>query len=263
MSAEGTDAASPVRFSVDKGVARITLNRPDRLNAFDRPMASAWADATRQATTRDDVRAIILDAAGPAFCAGGDVVAMATTMTTGSQLEELAALINRGILALTEAPVPVVAAAHGATAGGGLGILLASDYAVVGETSRIGSRYAQVGLTPDLSVSAQLAAAVGQRRALQLLLSDQMLSAEDALEWGLVAEIVAPDQVGVRAAQVARECAEGASGAYGHAKRLVRSREQRSFAGQLAEEARSIGAAFETADARERVATFAARSSRR
>ncbi|MFB7890700.1 enoyl-CoA hydratase/isomerase family protein [Microbacterium sp. NPDC056044] len=263
MTADLGAASSPVRLSVEAGVARLTLNRPDRLNAFDEQMAHAWVAATTEAVSRDDVRAILLDAAGSAFCAGGDVRAMAASMTQGSQLEDLAALINLGILALTESAIPVVAAAHGATAGGGLGILLASDYSVVGDSSRIGSRYAQVGLTPDLSVSAHLAAAVGQRRALQLLLSDRMLRADDALDWGLIAEIVPDTEVAARAEEIAREWADGASGAYGQAKRLVRTREDRSFAEQLAEEARSIGAAFDTDDARERVAAFAARSAAR
>jgi 2-(1,2-epoxy-1,2-dihydrophenyl)acetyl-CoA isomerase len=263
VTADLAVGTSPVRLSFDAGVARLTLNRPHRLNAFDEQMAYAWVAATTEAVSRDDVRAILVDAAGPAFCAGGDVVAMAATMTRGSQLEQLAALINVGILALIDSAIPVVAAAHGATAGGGLGILLSSDYAVVGKSSRIGSRYAQVGLTPDLSVSAHLAAAVGQRRALQLLLSDRMLPADEALEWGMIAEIVPDDAVATRAHEIARGWADGASGAYGHAKRLVRTREDRTFAAQLAEEARSIGAAFDTPDARERVAAFAARSASR
>ena len=86
--------------------------------------------------------------------------------------------------------MPVAVAAQGTTAGGGLGILLTGDYAVIGENSRIGSLYANIGLTPDLSVSAQLAKAVGERRALQLVLRDRMLSAQEALDWGLVAEVV-------------------------------------------------------------------------
>ena len=131
-----------------------------------------------------------IDAAGPAFCAGGDVIDMATTMGSADDITALAEVINTGIRSLTESAVPVVAAAHGTTAGGGLGILLSSDYAVVGSRSRLGSLYANIGLTPDLSVSAQLARAVGQRRALQLVLQDRLLSAAEAVEWGLVAEAV-------------------------------------------------------------------------
>ncbi len=250
----------PILLSVDDGLARITLNRPERLNAFNADMAHAWARVTVEATSRDDVGAIVLDAAGRSFCAGGDVVDMAHSMGSGSEIHAFADVINTGIRALTESSVPVVAAAHGTTAGGGLGILMCSDYAVVGEDSRIGSLYANIGLTPDLSVSAQLARAVGERRALQLVLQDRLLSAQEALDWGLVAEVVAPDAVKTRADDVARFWLANAYGAYGQAKRLVRSQPSRSFAGQLAEEARTIGASFDTLDAQARIAAFAAAS---
>ncbi|MGL3149404.1 enoyl-CoA hydratase/isomerase family protein [Microbacterium sp. A82] len=259
-----------ILFSVDDGLARLTLNRPTRLNAFNADLAQAWRDATIEATTRDDVRAILLDASGPAFCAGGDVLDMATTMGEGSQIADLAGVINIGIRALTESAIPVVAAAHGTTAGGGLGILLCSDYAVIGGRSKVGSLYANIGLTPDLSVSAQLAAAIGQRRALQLVLQDRLLTAEEALEWGIAAEIVAgadaaeeADRVRSRAEEIARFWLAGAASAYGQAKRLVRSRPERTFVDQLAEEARSIGAAFDTADAKARVAAFAEASAKK
>ena len=252
--------SDPVLLSVDDGLARITLNRPERLNAYDHDMAHASERVTVEATSRDDVRAILLTAAGRAFCAGGDVVAMGTSMGSGAEIDELAQHINVGIRALTESAIPVVAAAHGTTAGGGLGILLTSDYAVVGEDSSIGSLYAKIGLTPDLSVTAQLARAVGERRALQLVLQNRMLSAKEAQEWGIVAEVVPAADVLTRAEEIAREWLDGASRAYGEAKRLIRSQPARTFAEQLAEEARTIGAAFDGDEAKARVQAFAAAS---
>ncbi|APH44208.1 enoyl-CoA hydratase [Microbacterium sp. 1.5R] len=259
-----------ILFTVDEGLARLTLNRPSRLNAFNSDLAHAWREATAEATSRTDVKAILIDAAGPAFCAGGDVIEMATTMGSGDEITALAEVINSGIRSLTESAVPVVAAAHGTTAGGGLGILLSSDYAVVGSRSRLGSLYANIGLTPDLSVSAQLARAVGQRRALQLVLQDRLLTAAEAVEWGLVAEAVdgadsadEADRVRARAEEIARFWLAGAAEAYGHAKRLVRSQPERTFAEQLSEEARSIGASLATPDAQARIAAFAAASARK
>jgi 2-(1,2-epoxy-1,2-dihydrophenyl)acetyl-CoA isomerase len=260
-----------ILFTVEEGMARLTLNRPSRLNAFNAELAHAWKDATAEATSRADVKAILIDASGPAFCAGGDVIDMATTMgASGAGITALAEVINAGIRSLTESSVPVVAAAHGTTAGGGLGILLCSDYAVVGGRSRLGSLYANIGLTPDLSVSAQLARAIGQRRALQLVLQDRLLTASEALDWGLVAEAVEgedaaseADLVRARAEEIARFWLAGAAHAYGQAKRLVRSQPERSFVEQLSEEARSIGAAMETPDAQARVAAFAAASAKR
>ncbi|MCC2031723.1 enoyl-CoA hydratase/isomerase family protein [Microbacterium allomyrinae] len=260
----------PILFSVDDGLARITLNRPESLNAFDAALAHEWARVTVEATSHDDVGAIVLDAAGRAFCAGGDVREMAQKMGSGADIRELAGVINVGIRALTESVIPVVAAAHGTTAGGGLGILMTSDYAVVGANSRIGSLYANIGLTPDLSVSAQLAHAIGQRRALQLVLQDRMLAADEALAWGLVAEVVPGDDpasiaqgVKARADEIARFWLANAYGAYGQAKRLIRSQPDRTFVEQLAEEARSIGAAFDTPESQARVAAFAAASKSR
>ncbi len=265
--------SDPILLDVHDGLARLRLNRPERLNAFNQDLAEAFAETAVEVTSRDDVGAVLIDAAGPAFCAGGDVMDMAGQMRTGSELEALAGVINSGLSALVTSAVPVVAAAHGTTAGGGLGVLLSSDYAVVGADSRIGSLYANIGLTPDLTVTAQLARAVGERRALQLVLQDRLLSAEEALAWGLVAEIVPAAEnsdaaglanaVRARAEEVARFWLAGAHEAYGQAKRLVRSASGTTFADQLDDEARTIGAMFDTDDARARVAAFARAAARK
>ena len=246
----------PILCEVADGIARITLNRPDRLNAFDVEAAGEWTRIATEVVARDDVRVVLLAGSGRAFCAGGDVRSMTEQGFDGGSLTELAGLINRGQLALLESSIPVVAAAHGSTAGGGLGILLTSDYAVVGRSSKIGCIYARVGLTPDLTVSALLARAVGERRALQLVVSDRMLSAQEALDWGLVAEVVDDDEVPARAEAVARAIADHAPGARGEAKRLVRSGGERSLAESLEDEARTIGRAIGTPDAQTLIAAF-------
>ncbi len=255
--------AAVLLFEVRDGIAHLTLNRPGRLNAFDADLAEAWALATTEAVGREDVRAILISGSGRAFCAGGDVQAMSEMPGGGAALSVLAERINVGIRALLDSSIPVVTAAHGTTAGGGLGILLAGDYAVVGEGSRIGSLYANIGLTPDLSVSALLGRAVGERRALQLTLQDRLLTAQEAREWGLVAEVVPDGDVQARAERVARFWADGAAAAYGSAKRLVRAQPTRGIDEQLADEAQSIGAALDTPDAQARVRAFVERSARR
>lgn len=249
---------SSVLFNVDGPIGIITLSRPEALNSLDADMATAWARAAKEAVSNDAVKAIIVRGEGPAFCAGGDVKAMYAMADRGEAITALAREINSGLRALVESPKPVVAAAHGTTAGGGLGVLLSTDYAIVGESSQIGSLYAGVGLTPDLSVTAHLTRAVGERRALQLTLSHRLLSAEEALEWGLVAEVVPDDDVGARAEEVAREWVKVAH-AYGEAKRLVRSAPYRTLPEQLEDEARAIGRASMTPDAEARMGAFAAR----
>jgi 2-(1,2-epoxy-1,2-dihydrophenyl)acetyl-CoA isomerase len=250
-----------IHVSVADGLARVTLNRPASLNAMDFDMAERWRDAARTATA-PGVRAVILDAAGPAFCAGGDVVAMATTGATGADLTATAHVISEGIRTLVEAPVPVVAAVQGPVAGGGLGLMLSADYIVAADRARFVSKYADIGLTPDLGVTTLLPVAIGQRRALQLLLQDRSLSAAEALEWGLVAEVVPADELAARAEEVARHWLRGAAAAYGQAVRLVRTGAGRPFAENLRDEAETIGAAFDTPDTRARVAAFAAASSK-
>ncbi|MFT2817028.1 enoyl-CoA hydratase/isomerase family protein [Leifsonia sp. A12D58] len=247
-----------VLLKIYDGIARITLNRPDRLNAFDAEMAEDWAQVTRVAVNSSEVNAILVNAAGRAFCAGGDVRSMAELEDRGAAMSRLAQLINEGILHLVESSKPVVAAAQGATAGGGLGILLASDYAVIEASSKVGSLYAGVGLTPDLSVSAQLARAVGERRALQLVLQERMLNADESVEWGIAAEKVEDGEALGRAEAIAAQWVENAH-AYGEAKRLIRSQPTRSFRDQLAEEARTIGAASITPQGDKRIRAFASR----
>lgn len=239
---------SQILYNVDDHIATITLNRPEALNAFNAEMSTAWAEAATRAAADDDVHAVIIRGAGRAFCAGGDVKAIHEMADRHEALTEMARLINTGLIALTEATKPVVAAAHGTTAGGGLGLLLSSDYAIVGEGSKIGSIYSRVGLTPDLSVSANLARTVGERRALALVLSHRMLSAPEALEWGLVAEVVADDDVAARAQEVAEHWLTSAH-AYGQAKRLIRAGAYQNYREQLDDEARTIGEASTTPDA--------------
>lgn len=239
-------------------LARLTFHRPASLNAMDFEMGTRWRDLAHELTRDDTVGAIVLDAAGPAFCAGGDVVQMATSGGSGGAITEMAGVIHDGIRTFVESSIPMVAAVQGAVAGGGLGLMLTADYIVASPRAVFVSKYANIGLTPDLGVSTLLPAAVGQRRALQLLLTDTTIDAPTAHEWGLVAEVV--DQPGERADEIARAWLDGATGAFGQAKRLVRTGAARPFADNLDDEARTIGAAFDTPDAATRIAAFAAAS---
>ncbi|TQJ30177.1 enoyl-CoA hydratase/isomerase family protein [Microbacterium sp. SLBN-146] len=250
-----------ILVDIDAGLARVTFNRPAFLNAMDFDMGARWRDVAHEVTNDPSVGAILLDAAGPAFCAGGDVVAMATSGAAGPQVTEAAHVIHDGIRTLVESDTPIVAAVQGAVAGGGLGLMLTADYVVASGSAKFVSKYANIGLTPDLGVSTLLPAAVGQRRALQLLLQDLTIDAETALDWGLVTEVAADP--GVRALEIARSWLDGATAAFGQAKRLVRTGAHRSFAENLDDEAATIGAAFDTEASRARIAAFAASARKR
>lgn len=242
----------------DGGLARITFNRPAFLNAMDFEMGRRWRDLAHELTADATVGAIVLDAAGPAFCAGGDVVAMATSGEGGEAITGMAHVIHDGIRTFARSDKPIVAVVQGAVAGGGLGLMLTADYIVAAPKAKFVSKYANIGLTPDLGVSTLLTAAVGQTRALRLLLQDETIDAATALDWGLVTEVA--DDPAARADEIARFWLDGATGAFGQAKRLIRTGAERTLAENLDDEAASIGAAFDTPDARVRVAAFAAAS---
>ena len=251
-----------ILVSRDGGLARVTFNRPAYLNAMDFEMGRRWRDVAHDLASDDSVGAVILDAAGPAFCAGGDVLAMATSNATGADVTAAAHVIHDGIRTFALSDKPIVAAVQGAVAGGGLGLMLTADYIVASESARFVSKYANIGLTPDLGVSTLLPAAIGERRALQLLLQDRTIDAATALDWGLVSEVVPPADVAGRAAEVAAFWLANATAAFGHAKRLVRIGADRTFAENLDDEAATIGARFETDESRARVAAFAAASTK-
>ncbi|WP_084101978.1 enoyl-CoA hydratase/isomerase family protein [Demequina sp. NBRC 110051] len=246
-----------IHFAVEEGIAKITLDRPGRLNAIDFEMGRAYRDACVQATS-GEACAIVISAKGSAFCAGGDVVAMAGEGVTGTEVTAAAHTIHEGIAALVESPVPSVAAVQGAVAGGGLGIMLAADYIVAGPDVRLAGRYADVGLTPDLGVSTLLSRAVGERRARAMLLAGVEVDAATALTWGALEEIA--DDPHARALELAQRWANGPSHAWGEAKRLIRLGATRPWHDSLDDEATTIGAAYDGVEAPPRIEAFVARA---
>ncbi|MCT9002509.1 enoyl-CoA hydratase/isomerase family protein [Microbacterium memoriense] len=247
-------------YTREGALARLTFNRPASLNAMGFEMGGRWRDLAHEITSDETVGAVILDAAGPAFCAGGDVVEMATSGAVGADVTAAAHRIHDGIRTFVESDKPLVAVVHGAVAGGGLGLMLTADYIVAAPRAKFVSRYANIGLTPDLGVSTLLPAAIGQTRALRLLLQDETIDAATALDWGLIAEVA--DDPAARGAEIAAFWITHATAAFGQAKRLIRAGARRSFADNLGDEARSIGAAFDTPESRARVAGFAAASAK-
>ncbi|WKU03557.1 enoyl-CoA hydratase/isomerase family protein [Micromonospora sp. HUAS LYJ1] len=212
-----------VRYAVAGGLARITLNRPDVSNAVDLPTAYALEAAVTSAGTDDDVRAVLLTGAGQRFCAGGDLAAMAAAEEPAAYVRELALVLDRALRHLSTLPRPVVAAVHGAVAGAGLGVVLSADLVVAARSTKFVFAYPRVGLTPDCGVSVLLPRAIGQQRALQLALTPRPLGAEQARDWGLIAEVADDEAATPRAAAIAEKLAAGPTIAYGETKRLLRA----------------------------------------
>ena len=237
---------------IKEDIARIVLNRPERLNAFDEKLANLWKETNQRIASDSSVKAVVLSGNGPSFCAGGDVKGM-SQLPDGREVTRLARIIHEGTIALITSDKPVVAAVHGANAGGGLGIMLAADYVIADPKSRFAGKYSAIGLTPDLGVSTLVARVVGQTRAFKLLLKEDFIDVATALDWGLISEI--SDNPLEEAQKLATEWSKNAF-AFGQAKRLVRAGFYRSQADSFSDEAETIGKSFDTDAAKMRIGAF-------
>jgi 2-(1,2-epoxy-1,2-dihydrophenyl)acetyl-CoA isomerase len=244
-----TAANISVTCAVSDGVAHVQLNRPGSSNAVDLGMAVRLRDVVDDLRSDDAVRAVLLTGAGARFCAGGDVASMLATDDRGAYVEELARTLDVALQRLAQLEKPVVAGVHGAVAGAGLAVMLSCDLIVAGAGTRFVAAYSGVGLTPDCGLSWLLPRAIGHQRALEMLLTNRVVAAEQAQDWGLVTETAADEVVTERALAVAAAMAAGPALALGQARRLVRGSWEAGRAETGADEARTIGRAVATDEA--------------
>lgn len=246
-----------VTYTVTDGVAHIELNRPEAANTIDMPLATGLAEAATSAAEDDSVRAVLLTGAGARFCGGGDVATFADAEEPSSYVRELAVTADAAVQTLETMAKPVVAAVQGAVAGGGLGIMLAADVIIAAEGTKFVFAYPNIGLSPDCGTSASLPRVLGQQRALAFALLGAPMTAEQALEQGLVTQIVADP--GARAREIAGTWVAGAAEAFGTARQLLRASGDiiREEVGQ--DEADMIGRLSMSPQARELFAQFLGR----
>ena len=213
-----------------------------------------------------DVGAVLLEGEGPHFCVGADVGALAAAGSeaadAGPAVRALAGELHEFVRALVEVPVPVVAAVRGWAAGAGMSLVVAADIAVAGVSTRLRPAYPAIGLSPDGGLTWTLPRAVGAARARHILLTDRVLDAAEALEWGLVATVVPDDEVSAHALELAQRLADGPTRALGRTKRLLRA-EDRGLSAQLDAEADAIAESAAGADGQEGIAAFRDRRSPR
>lgn len=227
---------STVRFDVADRVATITLDRPDAANAITPELAADFRAAVHRLSEGELPGVVVLAAEGRIFCGGGDVPGMARSQDRGRYLADLAGTMHEALIALRALPVPIVASVQGPTAGAGLGLVLAADVVLAAETARFVSAYSSIGLSPDCGVTALLPAAIGSRRAADLVLRNRKLDAATALEWGLVSEVCALADLTERTREIAAELAAVPGTAAGESARLLRV----PYHSRLDEEARTI-----------------------
>ena len=251
MSVAGTTA--PVALDVADGVARLRLNRPEASNGMNVELLKALHEAVLACHADPAVRVVLLTGEGRNFCAGGDIH---TFESKGSNLpdylREATAWLQLATAALIQLRVPVVTAVQGfAAGGGGLGLVCASDIVVAARSAKFFSGAVRVGMAPDGGSSVTLAQLVGLRQALRILLTNPTLTATEALEIGLITEVVDDDELLSRAEQLATELAAMPAQALSATKRLVWSGIGSSVEQRLAEEARTVSELSGTADALE------------
>ncbi len=255
-----SDSPERVTLEVDGGVARLRLVRPDARNAIDPAMVAGFGAAVAVVEEHAGVRCLLISAGGPGFSVGGDLRYLAAVLDRIP--EELDALIGDFHVTLSRLaalPVPVVCAVQGAAAGGALGLLWCADVVIAAADLRLASGFAKLGLSGDGGSTWHLPRLVGMRRAMELTLDGRVLSAEEALAWGLVGRVVPVEALEAEAEAIAHRYAAGPTVAYGHIRRLLRTSWAATFEEQLAAERAAIVDCGGTADAREGIEAFAAR----
>ena len=245
-----------VRLSLDAGVGRLTLARPDAGNALDLAMGAALREAGRRLQTYDGLRVVRVDAEGPVFCVGGDLREFAGVADPAAHVAELAAAVHDGLTALHELPVPVVGVVQGVAAGGGVSVALVADVVLMARSASLRVAYTAAGLSPDCGVTLALARALGPARAMDLALTNRALSAEQAEQWGLVSRAVDDDALDAEAGKVVRLLAAGPCDALAATSELVRAAAGADWRTHLDAEAASIARLAGSADGREGVAAF-------
>jgi 2-(1,2-epoxy-1,2-dihydrophenyl)acetyl-CoA isomerase len=224
-----------VLISVDAGLQTITLNRPDKLNAFNPEMHKALRAALDQARDERSIRALLLTGAGRGFCSGQDL--SERRVDPGAAPIDLSVSLgsyyNPLVRRLRELPKPIVCAVNGVAAGAGANIALACDIVVAARSARFVQSFARLGLVPDSGGTYFLPRLAGSARAMGLALLAEPLSAEDAERWGLIWKVVDDQQLMPEASALARKLAAGPTKGYGLIKRALYASEHNSLDAQL------------------------------
>ena len=250
-----------LRIEIEGNVGTLTLDRPDAFNAMSPEMIGEMTVAFAWLADRAPLRALIVTGAGKAFCAGGDV----TWFRKGVEAEEIdlpsdvrrgAEALHAAIVDLRRIPYPVIAAINGPAAGAGFSLALACDLRISSENAFFACAYGRIGASPDGGMTYFLPRVVGPSRALELLLEDPNLGAAEALEEGLVRQVVAPDELMGAARAKAEELAKKAPHYVRMAKRLCGVSIENSLTEHLQLERHGIADSMATEDLRNGVEAF-------
>jgi enoyl-CoA hydratase/carnithine racemase len=212
------------RFGQDGGVATVTLDRPEKLNALTFESYADLRDLIAELPHHEDIRVLVIRGEGRGFCGGGDVNEIIGELIKMEprDLMRFTKMTGDVIRAMRECPVPIISAVHGIAAGAGAVVALASDFRVVSRSGRFAFLFTKVGLSGgDMGAAYLLPRVVGLGRATELLMLGRTIDAETADRYGLVSRLVADDELGTAVAELARELAEGPALALAQTKSLL------------------------------------------
>jgi 2-(1,2-epoxy-1,2-dihydrophenyl)acetyl-CoA isomerase len=248
-----------IQFELRGAVALITLNRPDSLNALTSEVGRDFQAAVQEARERG-ARAAVLTGAGRAFCAGGDLREMQKIAAREGRVDaffdEPLRLLNDCILLIRRTSLPFIAAVNGAASGGGCNLALACDLVVAGESARFNQAFIKIGLVPDCGGTFILPRLIGWKRAVELMMTGDVVTAGRALELGMINAVVPDDELLARALAMAEKLAAGPTVAIGRIKELLEASATNDYGAQLELERKAQIQTGLTKDFSEGVAAF-------
>ncbi|MBB1489275.1 enoyl-CoA hydratase/isomerase family protein [Oceanospirillum sediminis] len=249
---------SPVIFEIDNQIGWLTLNRPEAFNSMDEETMRRLSEIANQCSCNHSLRVLVITGSGDkAFSAGGDVSAFARDPEhTDQLLMDMTTYLHSAIARFSALPCPVIAAVNGMTAGAGLGVMACCDLVIASENARFTSAYTQIGFSPDGSTSWYLTRQIGPRRAKEFFITNRILDAEQALDWGLVNRVVPAEKLLDVTKELAMMLASGPTQAYGKVKELVDQAQTTPLVSQMETEARAIASLSQTSDGKEGVRAF-------
>lgn len=239
-------------------IARITLNRPDAANGMNGTMTRELADAAARCDT-PSTKVVVITGAGRFFCAGGDLKDFASAPSRGQHVKGVADDLHRAISSFARMDAVVITAVNGTAAGAGFSLAVSGDLVVAAESASFTMAYTKVGLSPDGSASYYLPRLIGIAKTKQLMLTNRVLSADEASRWGLVTEVVADDELAARTDALAGQMATTAAGSNGGVKALLLDTFSNGLEQQMELEGRLIARRAESSDGREGVDAFLAK----
>ena len=246
-------------YEAKDGVATLTLNRPERLNALGDTLREDLQDAVTRASEDPEIRVLIVTGAGKGFCSGGDVKAMSERKESGTGrplLEKVAPGRDRTVLALRDAPKPVIAAVNGAAAGAGMNLALCCDIRLASTAAKFSQAFVRRGLHPDWGGTYFLPRIVGAAKACELIFTGEVIDAQEALRLGIVSAVHAPEELMGAAHALARKIADGPPIAIRLAKRGIYHNLECDLRQALEYETFAQNICFDTEDAAEGIRAF-------